>query len=808
MQTIIQDLRYGFRMLYKSAGFSAVAIITLALGIGATTAIFSVVDAVLLRPLPYANPERLATLWMMNSKDGNPENPVSLQDYDEFRNQNRSFEEMAAASTRWTFNLTGGSEPEMVTGAYGSASLFPALGVNAVAGQAYSPDQDRKGAAPVAVISHALWQRQFGSDPEIAGKILRLSGNPYTITGVLPAGFQFIEEADVWLPMSLNQFAERGRSVRFLTVVGRLKPGVTLGQAQSDIQTIATGLEQQYPASNAGFGARLVGLHKQVTKNISTILFVLLGAVLFVLIIACVNVANLLLARSTARQKEIAIRAALGASRRRIIRQMLTESALLALVGGGAGLLLSFWAIDLLLALSPQTLPRQSDIGLSGGVMAFALGLSLLTGMIFGLAPAVGASKPNLNETLKEGGRSSGANSRTRHFRSALVVTEIALALVLLVGSGLLIRSFMKLLDVNPGYSTENVLTFTTLLPQPKYPQSQQRAAFYRQLEERIKTMPEVVSMGAVTRLPLLSPANNNVTVEVEVEGRPMPEGGRPEIDFRRATTDYFPTMGIPLVSGRMLSEQDAATTGPPVIVINEAMARGLWPGESAIRKRVKPTLSTPDAPWMEVVGVVGNVRHLAIDIEPRPEMYLHYMTAPLFNPIIVVRASGDPMALVPAIRSQVRALDPELSIAYVNTMEQLAARSISGRKFSMTLLGVFAGVAFLLAAVGIYGVISYTVTQRTHEIGIRMALGATSRDVLRMIFGHAMLLAGAGIVVGLVAARALTTLMSSILYEVSAADTVTFAIIPLVIAGMTLLASYIPARRAMKVDPMVALRN
>jgi putative ABC transport system permease protein len=806
MHALIQDIRYGVRMLYKTPTFTVIAILTLALGIGATAAVFSVVNAVLLEPLPFRSPEQLVMVWGVNSKDNNPENPASFQDYEDFKDQNQSFEQMAAVSPRWTMNLTGGVEPEQIGAMFASADLFPLLGVSPAIGQPFTAEHDREGGERVVVISHGLWQRQFGQDPNIVGKQLNLDGTPGTILGVMPAGFQFIEDVDLWVPLALNPLIARGRGVRLFSIIGRLKSDVTIEQAQADMASIASRLQQQYVASNTGLGVRLVGLHKQMTKNIGMLLYVLLGAVVFVLLIACANVANLLLARSSARQKEIAIRSALGATRARLARQFLTESVLLAVAGGGAGLLLSVWGIDLLLALSPGNIPRQSDIRISSDVMLFAAAVSLVTGIIFGLAPALGLSRPNLNETLKEGGRAVGASSRQQRFRNGLVAAEIALALVLLVGAGLLVRSFAKLLDVNPGYATENILTFSTGLPSTRYSQPAERAAFYNQFEERVKSLPEITSVGAVTRLPLLNPANNNITSEIAIEGRPMPVGQSYEVDFRRATTDYFQTMGIPLIEGRMFTVEDVLSNNV-VAVVNLAMAKRFWPSESAIGKRFRHTPITETTPWITIVGVVGNVRHLAIDIEPRPEIYRHYMTLPAFNPVMVARTKGDPLDSVAAIRSHLRELDPELSLASVNTMEQLSARSVAGRRFSMTILGIFAGVALVLAAVGIYGVVSYSVTQQTREIGVRMALGATSKDVLKMIIGRALMLAAVGIVAGVVAARALTWLMSGLLFEVSAADTLTFAVIPLLLGGLVLLASYIPARRATKVDPMIALR-
>jgi putative ABC transport system permease protein len=806
METIWQDIRHGARMLKRNPGFALIAVLTLGLGIGATTAIFSVVDAVLIRPLPYKNPDRLVMVWETNAKESRSEEPMSLDDFKDFQQRSQSFEEMAAVSPRWIFNLTGGSEPEQVGGLFASAGMFNLLGAGAAHGRTFTSEDDTTGSAPVVIISHGLWQRQFGGDTEIIGKSLRLGGNPATIIGIMPEGFRFLEDADLWVPLASNPVASRGRGLRLLSVAGRLREGVTISQAEAELASAARELEEKFPATNTGIGARVVGLHAQMTGGVRTILLVLLGAVVSVLLIACANVANLLLARASVRQKEIAIRAAIGATRRRLARQFLTESVMLALAGGAAGLLLAMWGVDLLIALSPPNIVRQSNIEMNGSVLAFAIAASALTGLIFGLAPAWQASRPDLNETLKEGGRSSGALASHSRFRRAIVTAEIAISLLLLIGSGLLIRSFARLTEVNPGFAPENVLTFTTLLPDARYSQPQQRGLFYNQLEERLKQMPEVVSVGAASRLPLLTP-NNNITSSLSIEGRPLPPGNLPEVDFRRASTDYFETMGIPLLEGRAFTDQEVAS-GTQTAIVNEAFAQRFFPGEEVLGKRVKLGPNPDQLPWITIVGVVGNVRHLAIETEPRPEIYRHYMTFPLSSPAIVVRSSSDPKKLIAGIRAQVQTIDAELSIANIHTMDELMARSVAGRRFSMTLLAIFACVAILLAAVGLYGVMSYSVVQRTHELGVRMALGASRRDVVTLVVGQAARLAVAGIAIGLIAAIALTRLMGNMLYEISATDPATFAAVALLIGTVALLASYVPARRATRVDPMVALRH
>jgi putative ABC transport system permease protein len=806
METIWQDVRHGARMLKRNPGFALIAVLTLGLGIGATTAIFSVVDAVLIRPLPYKDSDRLVMVWETNAKESRSEEPMSLDDFKDFKERSQSFEELSAISPRWIFNLTGGSEPEQVGGLFVSGGMFKLVGVGAAHGRTFTSEDDTTGSAPVVVISHGLWQRQFGGDTELIGRSLSLGGNPATIIGIMPEGFRFLEEADLWVPLASNPVASRGRAVRLLSVAGRLREGVTISQAEAELASAARELEEKFPATNTGIGARVVGLHAQMTGGVRTILLVLLGAVVSVLLIACANVANLLLARASVRQKEIAIRAAIGATRRRLARQFLTESVMLALAGGAAGLLLAMWGVDLLIALSPPNIVRQSNIEMNDSVLAFAIAISALTGLIFGFAPAWQASRPDLNETLKEGGRTSGAIASHSRFRRAIVTAEIAISLVLLIGSGLLIRSFARLTEVNPGFATENVLTFTTLLPDARYSQPQQRGLFYNQLEERLKQMPEVVSVGATSRLPLLTP-NNNITSTLTIEGRPLPPGNLPEVDFRRASTRYFEAMGIPLLEGRAFTDQEVES-GTPTAIVNEAFARRFFPGEEVLGKRVKLGPNSDQLPWITIVGVVGNVRHLAIETEPRPEIYRHYMTFPLSSPVIVVRSSSDPKQLIAGIRAQVQSIDAELSIANIHTMDELVSRSVAGRRFSMTLLAIFACVAILLAAVGLYGVMSYSVAQRTHEIGVRMALGASHRDVVALIVKQAAWLAAAGIAVGLVAAIALTRLMGNLLYEISATDPATFAAVSLLIGAVTLLASYVPARRATRVDPMVALRH
>ncbi|MGH9753691.1 MAG: ABC transporter permease [Blastocatellia bacterium] len=807
MRTLFQDLRYGARMLLKSPGFTAAAVLTLALGVGANTAIFSVVNAVMLRPLPFRESDRLALLWSTNSRDGNLRQPHSFPDFNDIRQQSGSFSEIAAASPLWLFVLSGGAEPEQIQGQYVSANLFPMLGAAPQQGRVFLPEEDQPNGAPAVIISESLWRRYFGGDPAIVGKTLGLNGSQFNIVGVMPAGFQFLEQVELWVPAVRNTLVNSGRSVRLLSVVGRLKPDVTIDRAGAEAATIARRLEQQYPDTNSGVGARVVPLYQQVTGTVRPALLLLSGAVGALLLIACVNVANLLLARSASRRKELAIRAALGAGRARLIRQLLTESVTLSLAGGVAGLLVAIWGVDLLLALSPAQIPRYNKIGVDLTVLLFTLAVALGAGLLFGLAPALQTAKINLIESLKDGARGTGFGHR--RISNLLAVTQIAMTLVLLIGAGLLVRSFIRLLDVNPGFVTENVLTAQVMLPAAKYAQPQQRAEFYRQLETRLKAAPEIASVGAVTRLPL--GALSNVTSFAQIEGQPGQPGRWPEIDFRRASDDYFRAMGIPLRTGRFVTEQDV-TSGARLIVINEAMARRFWPNEDPIGKRLRTGVNPEQGNWQTIVGVVGNVRHMGLDIEPRPEIYLHTLTNPLFAPVVVLRAKSDPQSLVVPLRNVTRSIDSDVAIANINTMEKLVAASVAQRRFSMLLLVIFAAIALALSAVGVYGVINYSVAQRTNEIGVRMALGAGSRDVIGMVLKEGMLLALIGAGIGAVSAFALTRVMtgmlSSLLFSVRATDPVTFAGVAVLLGAVSLIACYIPARRAAKVDPMVALRT
>ncbi|HSE97852.1 MAG TPA: ABC transporter permease [Blastocatellia bacterium] len=805
MDTLMQDLRYGARSLVKNPGFTLVAVLALALGIGANTAIFSVVNTLLFSPLKFKDPDRLVMVWEKNFPRNRERNVVSPANFLDWNNQNQVFEHMAAV-VDYPVNLTNAGEPEELQAQLVTASFFPTLGVQPVYGRAFLDSEDVPNGERVAIVSHRLWQGRFGADPGLVGKQITLSGRPCTVVGIMGPDFYFLNnETDIWVPMGLNAGLNyREVSGRYMRTVARLKPGVTLEQAQAEMTLIASRLEESYREFNAGWGANVFSLQDEIVGDIRPALLILLGAVFFVLLIACANVANLLLARAAARQKELALRTALGASRGRLIRQLLNESLLLAVIGGVAGLLLAYWAIEALIAFNPGNIPRLEEVSLDGRVLAFTLGVSFITGLIFGVIPALQASRPDLNESLKEGGRSSAGGAGHRRVRSIFVVSEVALALVLLVGAGLMIKSFAKLQRVDLGYNPENVLTARVLLPGSKYGDNPKRAAFFKQAVERLAAIPGVQAAGAISWLPLIGLGSST---SFWVDGRPEPPPGeRPGTDVRVITPGYFAAMGIPLIKGRILDERDTAE-GPRVLVINETMARQFFPGEDPIGKRLIINWDRPPLPD-EIVGVVGDAKLVSVAGETRPAIYWpHARQATYSSMTFAVRTTGDPLAIVGSLQSEIRAIDPEQPIADIRPMEEVVATSLSRPRFNMLLLGLFAGVAMILASVGIYGVMAYSVTQRTHEIGIRMALGARGADVMKMIVGQGMVLALAGVGIGLVGAYFITGLMSSLLFGVAATDPITFLSISLLLAVVAFVACYVPARRATKVDPMVALR-
>jgi putative ABC transport system permease protein len=808
MNTLWQDVRYGLRMLVKSPGFTVVAVVALALGIGANTAIFSIVNAMLLRPLPYGEPDRLVVVWETNPDLSSPylrtHNEASPANFLDWRQQQTVFEDIAAYRFN-DYNLTGGDAPEQLLGNPVTANMFDVLKVRPLLGRTFRPEDGDPKSDRVVVLSYGLWQRRFGGDANIVGRQLNLNGNPTTVVGVMPADFEFPAPfSQLWTALRFANDTPPSRTAHFLYTRARLKPGVSLQQAEAEMQTIAARLRQQYPDTNTNRSVRLVPLHTQTVEQARTGLLVLLGAVGFVLLIACANVANLMLARATARYREIAIRTALGAGRWRIVRQLLTESVLLSVLGGALGVLLALWGIDLLTAAVPREFALYvygwNQIKLDRWVLAFTFGVSVLTGVLFGLVPALQASKTDLNEALKEGGRGTVGHAR-RRFRNALVVVEVALALVLLVGAGLLGKSFLRLLEVKPGFDPHNVITAQLTLPSARYEKDEQVVQFFTQLTERVAAQPGVEAVGTIDMLPMAGSGGTNTFI---IDGRPLARPGvYPEANARTVDPGYFGALRIPVLKGRNFTAQDRAGA-PGVCIVNETFARLFFPGEDAVGK----ILRNPDGtnPF-QIVGVVGDIKHWGLDDEAEAYLYAPQLQMPSNGVALVVRSSTDTAALMAMIRREVRALDPDQPIFDVKTMNERIAHTTSPARLGSFLLGLFALVALTLAAVGIYGVMAYSVTQRTHELGVRMALGAQPRDVLRLVVQQGMLLVGIGLLIGLAASFALMRWLASKLFQVSPADPTTFAAVTLLLAAVALVACLVPARRATKVDPMIALR-
>jgi putative ABC transport system permease protein len=799
MQTLWQDLRYGTRILLKKPGFTSIAVLTLALGIGANTAIFSVVNAVLLQPLPYGDPDRLVWMWG-NIRNGGNRASVSPPDFLDYRAQNSVFEHFGASFTvDSSVNLTGSDEPERLTSRLVTANYFDVLGVRPLYGRAFTAEEEHFGRHLVVVLSYGLWQRRLGADQAIVGREITINNEPYTVVGVMPPDFRPPLSAELWGPMPLDHPGMKAREAHFLRPIGKLKAGVTLAEAQSEMDAIARRLEEQYPTSNTGWSLLLVPLRERMIGNRRPALLVLFGAVAFVLLIACANVANLMLVRAVSRRKEMALRAALGASRWRIARQMLTESLLIALAGGMLGFLLSASGIDLLVAFSAGNLPPTARISMDAAVLAFTVGISALTGILFGLAPALQMLKVNLNESLKAEGRGGAESCERNRTRNLLVVMETAIAVVLLVGAGLLIRSLIRLQNVHPGFDAENVLTLRIDLSQKKYDKPEKTAAFFSQLETRVAALPGVEAVGMTTELPLSGQPND---LGFTVAGRPPVRSNEGYgADFRRVNRQLFQAMRIPLLRGRHFTKQEVSA-GAPVLIVSESLARAVFPNEEPLGQRL---LTSPTDPPREIIGIVGDVSHRGLNLQKRATMYLPIHATIWKN--LVIRTTADPLSLASAVRREIKALDPELSLANVKPLEQLVYESVAEPRYRTTLLGLFAAVALLLAAIGLYGVLAYAVTNRTHEIGIRMALGAQARDVLRLVIGHGIKLALIGVVLGLGAALALTQLMKTLLFDVSPNDPLTFVVIALLLILVALVACWIPARRATKVDPMIALR-
>jgi putative ABC transport system permease protein len=806
MDTLWQDLKYAARTLRKNPGFAVVAMLALALGVGANTVIFSVINAVLLRPLAYEDSDRLVMIWGSKTEVGRE--AASLPDFADWREQSRSFESMAAA-TRKGFILTGGQEPERLIGAAVSADFFSMFRVRPVLGRGVLPEEDRPGGAKVVVLSQGLWQRHFGSDPGVVGKQLTLNGTNYSVVGIAPAQLQLPSRAELWVPLAMDP-AQANRRDDFLFVAARLKSGASLEQARAEMLTITARLEQQYPASNTGWRADVVPLQEQIVGNMRPVLLVLLAGVGLVLLIACTNVANLLLARASTRERELAIRAALGAGRLRLARQLVTEAVLLSLLGGALGVLLAYWGTDFLLRMSPQDIPRIREVHVDLRVLGFAGLLSLVTGLLFGSVPAWQATKPNLDESLKEGGRSSTAGRERHRLRQLLVVAEVAFSLLLLVAAGLMIRSLRGLVNLDAGFQRENLLTLQMSLSPGKYSGDRQLANFYGQLLERVRALPGVVSATTVAPLPLSGGAD---FLAFAVAGRPAPAPGTMQ-DARTLFVGerYAETMGIPLLSGRTLQEQDisggapgAALGAPSGVMISQTLARRYFREQDPVGQRI--TIGDPQDPkaqWLTIVGVLADVKYEAEETDIYPALYL---PQPQSGMALVVRTATSPLDMAATVRAAIRQLDGDLPVYNIRTMEQVLSGVLAQRRFTMLALGIFALAALGLAAVGVYGVISYSVSQRTHEIGVRLALGARPRDVLLLVVGSGLRLTAVGIGLGLMAGLGLTRFLASLLFGVSARDPLTFAGVASLLAVVALVACYLPARRAMRVDPIVALR-
>jgi putative ABC transport system permease protein len=806
MGTLLQDVRYSWRSLISHPGFTLVAIIALALGIGANTAIFSVVHAILLEPLPYAKPDQLVWIWESNPGSGITEESTSLPNFVDWRAQNQSFAELTAWS-RANLILSGDGEPERLPGSAVAANFFATFGVPPALGRVFVEEENTPGKNRVTVLSHAFWQKRFGSDKSVVGRTITINGNPHTVIGVMPASFRHPDPGaaiapDLWVPLAIDK-SPNGRRGDFLRIVGRLKPGVNIDGASSDMTALTARLAQQYPDANAGWTVTLLTLHQRFTGDVRKPLLLIMGAVAFLLLIACANVANLLLARAATREREIAIRSALGARRVRLLRQLLTESVLLAVAGGLAGLLVAIWGVEALRSAAPGNLPRLDGASLNYIVLAFAMGVSLLTGIVFGIVPALTSTNIDLNGSLKEGGRSGGDGRRGAALRDFVAVAEIALALMLLVSSGLLIRSFLRLQRTDPGFKSENVATMQVLLPRNKYSEGPQISAFFDQLLERTRAMPGVEAAGAIDSIPLGGGGN---VLSFLIDGKPAPPPDK-VIDAEAYTVSpgYFGTLAIAFASGRDFSESDDAKA-PGVMIINETMAHRYFPAEDPIGQRI--TLGDPKkGPWMTVIGIVKDVKHSDLAAAPYPQMYGAYRQNQSRLMSVVARTSGAGRGAAAGLRDLVKSADRDLPIGKVTTMEQLLSDSIARPRFNALLITIFAAAGLLLAAVGIFGVISYGVTQRVHEIGVRIALGASSGDVMGLVLRKGIKLALAGVAIGLVLSLAAGRLLSTLLFGVGARDPLTFIGLSVLIVGVAMLASYLPARRAMKVDPMVALR-
>jgi predicted permease len=814
---MIKELRFAFRTLIKAPAFTVVAVMTLALAIGANTAVLSLVNALLIRPLPYRSPNQLVLLWEQFPAQGLDRMPVSAPEYLDYEKQTTDFEKIAAFFYA-AYNLTTGDLPERVQGAVVSPSLFPLLGVAPIKGRVFTAEEFGEGHDDVVVISARLWKRRFNSDPTLVGNKISLNGRSAAVVGIMPEQFdfplplfnvqgsQFAGRADIWQPIVFTKEDLEARYFRRYGIIARLRSGMPLARAQAEIDMVTANFKREHPdnyPTSTPFGAKLYSLQEQVVGGMRTPLWILLGAVSLVLLIACANLATMLLARASAREREIAIRIALGATFRRLLQQLLTESVLLSVLGGTAGVLLAIWVLGLVRVLGAQTVPRLREVNIDPRVLLVTLAVSVGTGLLFGLVPALASSKPELTEALKEGGRSSTTGVRRNRLRNSLIVAETALALILLIGAGLLMKSFARLQSVHPGFNPHNVLTAEVSLPRVKYPPGKPLLNFYAEAERRIKSLPGVQHAAFTVVLPL-SGSNTDTSFIIEGQDAKM-SGAFPDEEIRDITPDYFRVLQTPLLKGRFFNDGDGPDS-PEVVIVNEAFAKKYFPNEEALGKRISRDDENPK--WAMIVGVVGNVRHRGLDMEAKPEFYLPHAQGPDRDMVLAVRSSQDSRTLAASIRNELRRLDPDIPLSNVRTLDEVVADSVAPRRLSVVLLSAFSGVALLLASVGMYGVISFLVVQRTHEIGVRMALGAQRADVLKMVIGHAGKLLFFGAAIGFPAAFLSSLSLRTLLYQVNPFDLPIFAAVTGALAVVGLLASYIPAVRATRADPMIALSH
>ncbi|HKQ40701.1 MAG TPA: ABC transporter permease [Verrucomicrobiae bacterium] len=817
---MLGQLKFAARMLVKTPAFTAIAVLTLALAIGANTAVLSLVNALLIRPLPYQAPNQLVLLLQHFRAQNLERIPMSPPEFVDYETRAKSFEGLGAFGYT-TFNLSGNDKPERVSGAFVTAGLFPVLGVSPLRGRFFNPEECTIGRDDVVIISARLWQRRFNRDPKIIGTKLLLNGKAFEVIGIMPEGFdfplqlfnlgsggQFGERAEIWQPLAFTDAQMKARYSRGFTAIGRLKPGTSVAQAQAEIETINAQMRQEhtnnYPPGDS-FGGDVLSLKELAVAGMRPSLLILLGAVFLVLMIACANLTTMLLARAASREREMAVRVALGANPFHLLKQVLTESILLALIGGVAGVLLAIWGVDLLKTIGSQTVPRLREVNLDLRVLMMTLGISVGTGILFGLVPGLGSAKPELTESLKEGGRSSTEGRRSNRLRNGLVIAEVALALVLLTCAGLLIKSFMRLQGVNPGFNPKNVLTMEISVSKTQYSDNKSIVRFSDEVHRRVAELAGVQAAAFTTILPL---AGTNSDSSFAIEGRrPGPSEPAPDEEKREVSPDYFRVLETPLIRGRFFTEADNADA-PPVIIINQALAKKYWPNEDALGKRIVMGGLSANPIWVTIVGIVGDIKHRGLEADPKPEMYVPFAQDPYFSMILTVRSKQDPRGLISAIRREVQAVDPAQPIANIRMFEQVMSESVAPRRLSVVLLGVFATVAVLLATVGIYGVMSFLVVQRTHEIGVRMALGAQRADVLKLVIGRALKLVLVGAAIGLVMTLFSTRALYALLYRVNAFDAPTFLLVTLLLALVALAASYIPALRATRADPMVALAH